>query len=164
MPSDCRAKFTPDNPTLLFANNRMALCCDFFENVEVFKKRNWLPHNCHAFRTGVVYCVILDLLSIIGMKENLNTAKVTDMSYMFNGCSSLPTLDLSSFNTSRITDMSYMFNSCPELTTIFVKDWNTSKVEESKKMFLSSQPPTAWKSRCKNPASTSLRPAQRRRR
>ena len=36
---------------------------------------------------------------------------------MFRGCSSLTSLDLSSFNTSNVTDMQYMFYSCSSLTT-----------------------------------------------
>ena len=38
--------------------------------------------------------------------ENFNTAKVTDMKAMFNGCESLETLNLRSFDTSNVDDMS----------------------------------------------------------
>ena len=51
------------------------------------------------------------LKSIEGL-EHINTSQVTDMSYMFSGCSSLTSLDLSSFDTSKVTDMSYMFSGC----------------------------------------------------
>lgn len=37
---------------------------------------------------------------------------------MFNGCSSLTELDLSSFNTDQITDMSGTFASCTSLTSL----------------------------------------------
>ena len=36
---------------------------------------------------------------------------------MFYNCSSLTSLDLSSFNTSKVTDMGDMFSSCSKLTT-----------------------------------------------
>ena len=41
---------------------------------------------------------------------------VTNMSYMFDGCSSLSSLpDISKWNTNNITDMSGMFNGCSKL-------------------------------------------------
>ena len=36
---------------------------------------------------------------------------------MFHSCSSLTSLDLSSFNTSKVTNMSNMFSDCSKLTT-----------------------------------------------
>ena len=66
----------------------------------------------------------LSLIRIKGL-EHLNTSQVTDMSGMFNSCSSLTSLDLSSFDTSKVTDMSYMFSGCKSLITIYCKSsWN----------------------------------------
>ena len=62
-----------------------------------------------------------NLTEISGIKENLNTANVTDMSFMFSGCSSLTTLDVSNFNTANVTDMGYMFSGCRSLTTLDVR-------------------------------------------
>ena len=39
------------------------------------------------------------------------------MGGMFQRCSSLTSLDLSSFNTAKVTDISYMFYSCSKLQT-----------------------------------------------
>lgn len=47
---------------------------------------------------------------------NVDTSKVTDMSYMFNGCSEM--LYISQFDTSNVTNMNNMFQSCSSLTTI----------------------------------------------
>ncbi len=44
--------------------------------------------------------------------------KLTDMSYMFNGCESLKSIDISNFNTNNVTDMSFMFNGCESLNSI----------------------------------------------
>ena len=44
--------------------------------------------------------------------SSFNTALVTDMGYMFYGCSSLGQLDVSSLNTARVTDMNGMFGGC----------------------------------------------------
>ena len=47
--------------------------------------------------------------------SSFNTTNVKDMSYMFNGCSSLKSIDLSSFNTTNVKDMSFMFYECSTL-------------------------------------------------
>ncbi|MGP3641021.1 BspA family leucine-rich repeat surface protein [Lentilactobacillus hilgardii] len=59
------------------------------------------------------------LKSIIGM-SNLDTSKATDMSYMFNACTSLTSLDLSNFHTSNVTNMEYMFNVNKSLSSLDV--------------------------------------------
>ena len=41
-----------------------------------------------------------------------DTSKVTDLSYCFQGCSKLQSLDLSSWDTSKVTDLSYCFQGC----------------------------------------------------
>ena len=70
------------------------------------------------------------------MKENLNTEDVTDMSFMFDRCNSLTTIDLSNLNTEKVVYMNGMFSGCLCLSTIFVDDtWTTSSVSESSDMF-----------------------------
>jgi len=45
--------------------------------------------------------------------------KVTDMSYIFKGCSSLESLpDISKWNTNNVTDMSCMFCKCKSLISL----------------------------------------------
>lgn len=65
----------------------------------------------------------------------LNTEKVTDMSGLFWGCSSLRTLDLSTFNTSNVTSMWSMFDDCTSLTSLNISTFNTSKVTDMRGMF-----------------------------
>ena len=60
------------------------------------------------------YCSSLTTLDL----SSFNTSNVTNMSSMFNYCSSLTTLDLSSFNTSNVTSMSSMFSFCSSLTNV----------------------------------------------
>lgn len=69
--------------------------------------------------------------------ENMNTKKVKDMSYMFNGCSKLKTADFSNFNTEQVTDMSYMFNGCSAMTDLDVSSFDTKQVEDLSYMFSS---------------------------
>ena len=67
--------------------------------------------------------------------SNFNTAKVQDMSYMFSSCSSLTSLDLSNFNTANVTNMSWMFAGCSGLTSLDLPNFNTDKVQDMSYMF-----------------------------
>ena len=75
-----------------------------------------------------------NLTQIEGM-GNLNTEKVTDMSYMFNNCRKLSSLDLSKFNTENVTDMSYMFSCCWGLSSLDLSKFNTENVTNMTYMF-----------------------------
>ena len=81
------------------------------------------------------FCYLSKLETITGL-EYLNTAKVTDMSYMFYSCSSLTSLDVTHFNTANVTDMNSMFSSCSSLTSLDVTKFNTEKVANMSNMFL----------------------------
>ena len=74
------------------------------------------------------------LTTIIGI-ENLNTSNVTDMGLMFAYCSSLISLDLSSFDTSNVTSMFGMFEYCSGLTSIDLSGFNTSNVTSVTQIF-----------------------------
>lgn len=65
-------------------------------------------------------------LESITFGENFSTAKVNGlMSGMFSGCSSLKELDLSSFDTSNVVDMSDMFSGCTKLKTLNLSNFKT---------------------------------------
>ena len=76
------------------------------------------------------------LKTITGL-EYLNTWNVTDMGYMFYGCSALTSLDVTHFNTANVTNMSYMFSSCVALTSLDVTKFNTANVTNMSGMFYS---------------------------
>ena len=67
--------------------------------------------------------------------EHLNTSQVTSMRHMFSGCSSLTSLDLSSFNTSQVTDTREMFYCCESLTSLDLSNFDTSQVTDMRDMF-----------------------------
>ena len=71
--------------------------------------------------------------SIEGL-ENLDTSDVTNMSYMFGGCSALTVIDLSHMNTKNVTNMSSMFAST-NLETIDVSSFDTSSLIRMHQMF-----------------------------
>ena len=74
-------------------------------------------------------------LETISGLEYLNTANVTDMSFMFEGCSALKSLDLTNFNTAKVTNMGNMFEGCSALTSLDLTNFNTAKVTYMNNMF-----------------------------
>ena len=77
---------------------------------------------------------LVNLSSITGIVY-LNTSAVTNMSYMFEDCLSLTSLDLSGFNTANVTNMSRMFYGCEALTSLSLSNFNTAKVTDMSRMF-----------------------------
>ena len=64
-----------------------------------------------------------------------NTSNVTYMNYMFESCTNLASLDLSSFDTSNVTTMDSMFQGCNSLKSLYLSNFNTSKVTNMSYMF-----------------------------
>ena len=64
-----------------------------------------------------------------------DTSKVTDLSYCFQECSSLQSLDLSSWDTSKVTDLSYCFQRCISLQSLDLSSWDTSKLKSLRYTF-----------------------------
>jgi len=75
-----------------------------------------------------------NLTKITGMGY-VDTSKTTSMYSMFNGCSSLTSLDVSSFDTSNVTDMGSMFSGCSSLTSLDLSHFDTSNVTTMGSMF-----------------------------
>ena len=76
-------------------------------------------------------CSSLQSLDLSGF----DTENVTDMSSMFYDCSSLQSLDLSGFDTENVTDMSRMFNGCSSLQSLDLSDFDTKNVNDMSSMF-----------------------------
>ena len=90
---------------------------------------NARPTNCYCWFSGCN-----NLTDIKGI-EYLNTENVTNMSFMFNRCSALTSLNLTSFNTEKVTDMQGMFKECSDLTSLDLSNFNTEKVTNMSSMF-----------------------------
>ncbi len=78
--------------------------------------------------------------NIFHYSETINFKKfyrnnITDMSYMFNGCSSLRELNLSNFNTNYVTNMSLIFFGCQSLKELNLSNFNTNNVTDMRYMF-----------------------------
>ena len=74
------------------------------------------------------------LNEITGLKY-LNTAEVTDMSYMFWNCKNLSSLDLTNFNTTKVENMFGMFFFCEKLSSLVLSNFNTANVTDMSNMF-----------------------------
>ena len=91
--------------------------------------KDYCPTHLYAWFRGC-----RELKEVIGL-ENLNTAQVIDMNSMFEGCSALTHLDLSSFNTARVRCMYSMFQGCRSLKSLDLSSFNGSAVEDLQNMF-----------------------------
>ena len=69
-------------------------------------------------------------------KWEINTKWVTTMSKMFQGCSSLTSLDISNFDTSLVQNgMDGMFQDCSSLTSLDISNFDTGNVTNMSRMF-----------------------------
>ena len=80
---------------------------------------------------------LIRLSSTVGMRDNLYTSEVTDMSYMFYG-TAIRNLDLTTFPnfvTSKVENMSRMFEDCRFLYSINLSSFDTRNVTDMECMF-----------------------------
>ncbi|WP_417753763.1 BspA family leucine-rich repeat surface protein [Slackia sp.] len=84
-----------------------------------------------SFFEGLSACRSIEGLSLV------DTSAVTSMNYMFSGCSSLVSLDLSGFDTSSVTSMAGMFSECSSLESADLSSFDTSNVTDMQRMFSS---------------------------
>lgn len=70
------------------------------------------PKNCGGWFWS------FEALTTIEHLDYLNTSEVDDMRLMFSSCTSLETLDLSSFNTEKVTNMVTMFENSKHLRSL----------------------------------------------
>ncbi len=67
---------------------------------------------------------------------NLDTSKVTDMSYMFYNCDDVTNLNINNLDTRNVKKMNRMFQNCKSMTTLNISKFNTSQVNDMSSMFL----------------------------
>ena len=65
---------------------------------------------------------------------NINTSSINDMGCLFFGCN-ITFIDISGFDTSKVTNMSYMFTNCKSLISLDLSNFNTSSVKTMEYMF-----------------------------
>ncbi len=86
------------------------------------------PSSTHLF-------YLFNALKEVRGLENFRTSGVTDISFMFGGCKSLESIDLSSFDTSEVTKMDSLFRDCNALASVNLRGFDTSNVTSMAYMF-----------------------------
>ena len=118
-----------------FAEARPKSCCAWFLNNTRLRSIEGIEHLNTSEVTDMGWmfygCTNLQSLDV----SHFDTQNVTRMKSMFCGCYLVEELDVSHFNTANVTDMSYMFNECQSLTTLDVSHFNTSNVTDMTEMF-----------------------------
>ena len=119
-----------------FADYRPMFTCYWFEHCaklqDIKDIRNLNTENVINMSYMFMGCSSLISIDLTGF----NTANVTDMSRMFDNCSSLESLDLTNFNTANVTNMYEMFCNCSSLTSLDLTNFNTANVTDMRDMFL----------------------------
>ena len=146
------ANYTPSNTTLTFYydNERSTRTGTTYDLNTGYSSPGWYLDGTYTSVTRVVFkspfviatptttyswfCDMENLQSITGIAY-LNTSEVTNMGWMFGGCSSLKNLDLSSFNTANVSDMRCMFYNCESLMSLDLSHFNTTVVNDMYGMF-----------------------------
>ena len=107
----------------IVANGKIALPEDSSYLFAFYKSRSCEP--------------VISNISLIEFNNSVDTAKVTNMYYMFGFNKSL-ILDLSGFDTSNVTNMRFMFYNS-EATSLNLSSFDTAKVTNMRGMFSYSQ-------------------------
>ena len=108
-----------------------------WKNIETTVKKVVFDASFASARPTICYAWFYNntnLTTIEGI-EYLNTEDVTDMGYMFAGCSALESLDLSKFNTAKVTSMVKMFYNCSALKSLNLSGFNTAKATDMNRLF-----------------------------
>jgi surface protein len=122
------------NGAILYENNRIPLYkVGMFRDSDITEAKT-IVNTSH---TDLSYmfndCVCLTSVNT----TDWDTSNVAVMNKMFRACISLTELDVSSFDTSNVTTMQAMFSSCNSLTSLDVSNFNTSNVTDMDSMFFS---------------------------
>ena len=121
------------NIKIQFKNDFNDSCASMFYNLNKIKKIKFKNFNgCNDTREMFRYCSSLESLDL----SSFNTSKVTNMDSMFAECSSLESLGLSSFNTSSVVSFGQMFYGCSSLESLDLSSFNDSSVISMYKMFI----------------------------
>lgn len=84
----------------------------------------------------------LNKLESISGWEYLNTSETISFESMFEGCSMLKKLDLSTLDTQRAENMDYMIYNCTALDTLVLGNFDMTDIRDTKYMFDNTRPKT----------------------
>ena len=132
-----------------FVNSNKNICSLIIDNkeykiTEKFNVKNYKNNILKIKLKGINHITNMSFMfygcsSLISLPDisKWNTNNVTNMSYMFNQCSSLSSLpDISKWHTNNVTNMNSMFNCCSSLISLpDISEWNTNNVNNMSHMF-----------------------------
>lgn len=81
-----------------------------------------------------LFLLCSNLTSFIALNDNW-CKNITNMSFLFNSCTSLTTLNESGWNVGKATNMIGMFFNCSSLVCLNLNEWDVSKVTTLHGMF-----------------------------
>ena len=102
------------------------------ENDKVSKINILIDYQVESFYELLYYCECIESICFKKFYRN----NITNMSYMFIGCSSLKELNLNNFNTDNVTDMAGMFLECSSLKELNLNHFNINHVTNMSSMFI----------------------------
>ena len=137
--------YNGDTPLWYDTSASSVVIDESFANFRPTTCRNWFKGYHFESFEGMEYLNTSNVTDMSSMFEScsseeidvklFDTRKVTNMSRMFYGCDNLESLDVSNFATFSVMDMSSMFEKCSSLTTIDVTHFDTRNVINMSKMF-----------------------------
>ena len=122
-----------ENNIEIYINNKKINFTYKYENNEIGQINVKFIFNKLLTSTSYLFhkCSSLESIDL----SSFNTNKVTNMTHMFSECCSLKSIDTSSFNTNNVTNMGYMFYGCSSLESIDLSSFNTNNVTNMRGMF-----------------------------
>ena len=100
----------------------------------LLKVRNY-SNNCPSVTSFSYLFYNAYYMKALTFAKGIDTSKIKSFNNMFDSCSSLGSLDLSSFNTANAETMDYMFGNCSSLVSLDVSSFDTSKCTSFTGMF-----------------------------
>ena len=106
----------------------------------IFAKNIWTENRAITERDLINYKFECDIfINEIKLNDNMTINRennityvfkndYNDLSWMFDRCYSLSSINLSNFNTNNVTNMSSMFFGCDSLSNIDLSNFNTENV------------------------------------
>ena len=125
-------------------NNNSNSCDIYFEDKKIDFTFEYSFSSTGAFAFRFFFKTLLTNISSMFEKctslvqidlSSFNASKVEHMNNMFYGCKILETIDFTDFNTQSATDMSGMFRDCPNLKNLNLSSFNTVNVFFMSSMF-----------------------------
>ena len=122
-----------ENNIDIYINNKKIKFNYKYESNEIGRIKVKFKFNKLLTSTGWMFfgCKSLESVDL----SSFNSNNVINMSFMFYHCDSLELIDLSSFNTSNVTNMIGMFSDCKSLKSIDLSSFNTNNNTNMSLMF-----------------------------